>query len=109
MFFGEALFARCVVDAPCQASVGQYWSTLVNGVVAITVMAIMMWPAAAPRVMGDFTVNGWVKGLGWMGTAVMAAAIAAMPATGELGCRPPPKRPDGTKDPKEASMPMGLL
>jgi Mn2+/Fe2+ NRAMP family transporter len=44
-------------------------------------MAIMMWLAAAPKVMGDFVVKGWVKVLGWVATAVMAAAVAAMLAT----------------------------
>jgi len=58
-----------------------YWSAVINGVVAVPVMAIMMWLAAAPRVMGDFVVTGWVKALGWVATAVMAVAVAAMLAT----------------------------
>jgi Mn2+/Fe2+ NRAMP family transporter len=35
-----------------------YWSAVINGVVAIPVMAIMMWLAAAPKLMGDFVVTG---------------------------------------------------
>jgi hypothetical protein len=31
--------------------------------------------------MGDFVITGWTKALGWIATAVMAAAIAAMLAT----------------------------
>ena len=58
-----------------------YWSAVINGVVAVPVMAIMMWVAAAPEVMGDFVVTGWVKGFGRVATAVMAAAVAAMLAT----------------------------
>jgi Mn2+/Fe2+ NRAMP family transporter len=58
-----------------------YWSAVINGVVAVPVMVIMMWLAAAPKVMGDFVVTGWVKALGWAATAVMAAAVAAMLAT----------------------------
>ena len=38
-----------------------YWSAVINGVVAVPVMAIMMWLAAAPKVMGDFVVNGWLE------------------------------------------------
>lgn len=38
-----------------------YCSAVINGVVAVPVMAIMMWLAAAPEVMGDFVVTGWVK------------------------------------------------
>jgi len=52
-----------------------YWSAVINGVVAFPVMAIMMWLAAAPMVMGEFVVAGWVKALGWAATAVMALAV----------------------------------
>jgi hypothetical protein len=31
--------------------------------------------------MADFVVTGWVKALGWIATAVMAVAVAAMLAT----------------------------
>ncbi len=58
-----------------------YWSARIDGVVAVPVMAIMMWLAAEPRVMGEFAVAGWVKALGWVATAVMAFAVAAMLAT----------------------------
>ena len=58
-----------------------YWSAVINGVVAVPVMAIMMWLAAAPKVMGEFAVKGWVNVLGWVATAVMAAAVAALLAT----------------------------
>jgi len=58
-----------------------YWSAVINGVVAVPVMGLMMWLAAAPKVMGEFVVVGWVKALGWAATAVMALAVAAMFAT----------------------------
>lgn len=58
-----------------------YWSAVINGMVAVPVMAIMMWLAAAPKVMGEFAVTGWVKTLGWAATGVMAAAVMAMLAT----------------------------
>src|SRR3954468_14338313 len=58
-----------------------YWSAVINGVVAVPVMAIMMWLAATPKVMGDFVVTGWLKGFGWLATLVMALAVVAMIAT----------------------------
>jgi NRAMP (natural resistance-associated macrophage protein)-like metal ion transporter len=58
-----------------------YWCAVINGVVAVPVMAIMMWLAAAPKVMGEFAVTGWVKTLGWAATGVMAIAVLAMLAT----------------------------
>jgi Mn2+/Fe2+ NRAMP family transporter len=58
-----------------------YWSAVINGVVAVPVMPIMMWLAAAPKVMGEFVVAGWGKALGWVATAIMMLAVAAMLAT----------------------------
>jgi Mn2+/Fe2+ NRAMP family transporter len=58
-----------------------YWSAVINGVVAVPVMAIMMWLAAAPMVISEFAITGWTKALGWMATAVMGVAVAAMIAT----------------------------
>src|ERR1700710_1652364 len=58
-----------------------YWSAVINGVVAVPVMAIMMWLAAAPKVMGEFAITGWTKALGWIATAVMAGAVRATVAT----------------------------
>src|ERR1700761_2293961 len=55
-----------------------YWSAVINGVVAVPVMAIMMWLAARPKVMGDFVVTGWLKLGGWVATAVMAIAVVGM-------------------------------
>ncbi|ACA21164.1 natural resistance-associated macrophage protein [Methylobacterium sp. 4-46] len=58
-----------------------FWSAVLNGVVAVPVMAVMMWVAARPEVMGRFAVTGWLKGLGWLATAVMAVAVVGMVAT----------------------------
>jgi NRAMP (natural resistance-associated macrophage protein)-like metal ion transporter len=58
-----------------------YWSAVINGVVAVPVMAIMMWLAASSKVMGQFAVTGWIKIIGWAATAVMAVAVLAMAAT----------------------------
>ena len=55
-----------------------FWSAVINGVVAVPVMAVMMWLAAAPKVMGEFVVTGWAKVLGWIATGVMLVAIVAM-------------------------------
>lgn len=58
-----------------------FWSAVVNGVVAVPVMAAMMVLACRPAVMGRFTLGRTLQGLGWAATAVMAAAAAAMFAT----------------------------
>jgi NRAMP (natural resistance-associated macrophage protein)-like metal ion transporter len=57
------------------------WSAVVNGVIAVPIMAIMMLLAVKPGVMGPFVVKRRLLVLGWVSTAVMAAAVIAMFAT----------------------------
>jgi Mn2+/Fe2+ NRAMP family transporter len=55
-----------------------YWSAVLNGVIAVPMMAALMAVACNRRKMGDFRA-GWVLGgLGWLSTAVMAAAAVTM-------------------------------
>lgn len=58
-----------------------YWCALVNGIVAVPMMALMTVMAANPKIMGQFTIGGWLAGLGWIATATMAAAALAMGVT----------------------------
>ena len=57
-----------------------YWSAVINGLVAVPIMAIMMMMAANPKVMGQFTIDRPLKILGWLSTAVMALAADGMPS-----------------------------
>jgi len=54
-----------------------YWSAVINGVVAVPVMAALMIVASS-KAMGKFKVGPLLGGLGWLSTAVMAAAAIAM-------------------------------
>ncbi len=56
-------------------------AAVINGVVAVPVMVVMMLVSTRKTVMGVFTVNGPILWLGWLATAVMAAAVAAMVVT----------------------------
>jgi NRAMP (natural resistance-associated macrophage protein)-like metal ion transporter len=58
-----------------------FWSAVINGVAAVPIMAMIMLMASHQRVMGQFTLTPWLKALGWLATAVMAAAAFAMFAT----------------------------
>ena len=53
-------------------------AAMINGIVSVPVMAVMMLVATRRSVMGVFTVVGPLLWLGWLATAVMAAAVAAM-------------------------------
>ncbi|HZR67612.1 MAG TPA: divalent metal cation transporter [Burkholderiales bacterium] len=54
------------------------WSAVVNGVIAVPIMAVMMLLAADPGVMGAFVVSRRLKILGWLAVAVMGASVLAM-------------------------------
>jgi Mn2+/Fe2+ NRAMP family transporter len=54
------------------------WAAVINGVTAVPIMGVMMLLAADRRVLGAFAVRGWLKTLGWLATATMAAAAVAM-------------------------------
>lgn len=57
-----------------------YWSAVVNGVIAVPVMAVMMLVAARTDIMGAFAVRGPLRVLGWIATACMLLAVLAMSA-----------------------------
>jgi NRAMP (natural resistance-associated macrophage protein)-like metal ion transporter len=57
------------------------WSAIVNGVIAVPIMAVMMSLAVRPDVMGPFTIKRRLRVLGWIATGVMATAVVAMFAT----------------------------
>jgi NRAMP (natural resistance-associated macrophage protein)-like metal ion transporter len=55
-----------------------YWSAVVNGVIAVPIMAVMMVMAGRPAIMGRFVIGRRLRVLGWSATAVMALAVLAM-------------------------------
>ncbi len=55
-----------------------YWSAVINGVIAVPMMAAMMIVATNKKQMGQFTAGPVLRLLGWASTAVMAAATATM-------------------------------
>lgn len=57
------------------------WSAVVNGVIVVPIMIAMMIVASRRKIMGAFVAAPWQVVLGWLATAVMAAAGIAMFAT----------------------------
>jgi NRAMP (natural resistance-associated macrophage protein)-like metal ion transporter len=55
-----------------------YWSAVLNGVIAVPMMAALMVVASNRRKMGKFRAGLVLGGLGWLSTAVMAAATLTM-------------------------------
>ena len=55
-----------------------FWSAVVNGFVAVPVLAAMMFVGSRRDQMGRFTVAPLPLFLGWVTTATMAAAVISM-------------------------------
>ena len=58
-----------------------FWSAVINGVVAVPLMAVIMLTAMRPDVMGRFVLPRGLWVMGWACTAVMAVAVGIMAAT----------------------------
>ncbi len=57
------------------------WSAIINGFIAVPIMAVMMLLAQRADVMGEFVITRRLRVLGWAATAVMATVVVAMLAT----------------------------
>jgi Mn2+/Fe2+ NRAMP family transporter len=54
------------------------WSAVINGVVAVPVMAMMMLVVTNRSAMGRFKAGPWLTAVGWAGTALMALTVVAL-------------------------------
>ncbi|TWB02119.1 NRAMP family divalent metal transporter [Bradyrhizobium stylosanthis] len=61
------------------------WSAVLNGIVAVPIMAMMMLIVASAAIMGRFRARSWLVVLGWLGTAIMALAVVALLGSSLVG------------------------
>ncbi len=54
---------------------------MINGVIAVPIMAVMMLLATRRSAMGQHVIGQRLRWLGWVATAAMAATVVAMIAT----------------------------
>jgi NRAMP (natural resistance-associated macrophage protein)-like metal ion transporter len=54
------------------------WTAVINGVVAVPVMAMMMLVVTNRSAMGRFKARPWLAAAGWAGTALMAITVIAL-------------------------------
>ena len=78
---GATLLGALLNFSPLDPIKALILSAVVNGVVAVPVMAMIMLMASRRKIMGEFALHAWLKALGWIATAVMAAAAVGMFAT----------------------------
>jgi NRAMP (natural resistance-associated macrophage protein)-like metal ion transporter len=55
-----------------------FWSAVLNGVIAVPIMAVMMLLASRASTMGEHVIGVRLRWLGWIATAVMALTVVAM-------------------------------
>jgi NRAMP (natural resistance-associated macrophage protein)-like metal ion transporter len=58
-----------------------FWTAVINGVIAVPMLAAVMLVAAKERAMGRFAISGPLRAMGWLTTVVMAACVVGMLAT----------------------------
>jgi NRAMP (natural resistance-associated macrophage protein)-like metal ion transporter len=58
-----------------------FWTAVINGVIAVPMLAAVMLVAAKQKAMGEFAISGKLRAMGWITTAVMAACVAGMAVT----------------------------
>lgn len=68
-----------VVDySPLDPIKALFWSAVLNGVISVPIMAAMMVVASRRHEMGSFIAPLGQRAVGWLATAIMAAATVAM-------------------------------
>lgn len=79
---GAATVLGIAIDwSPLDPIKALFWSAVVNGVIAVPIMAAMMLVAARHVTMGKFTASRWLLRGGWAATLVMGVASVAMLVT----------------------------
>ncbi len=79
---GAATLLGIAIDwSPLDPIKALYWSAVINGVVAVPMMAAMMLVVSRHRQMGRFVAGRALGVFGWGATGLMAAAVAAMGLT----------------------------
>jgi NRAMP (natural resistance-associated macrophage protein)-like metal ion transporter len=74
----SVLAALVIQYSPINPMKALFWSAVINGVVAVPLMIVIIILVSRKSVMGVFTAGRPIVILGWIATAVMGAAAAAM-------------------------------
>ena len=81
-FYGVIAFsvlaALVIQYSPIDPMKALFWSAVINGVVAVSLMAVIVLLALKKSVMGKHTANRTLIALGWIGTAVIGVAALGM-------------------------------
>ena len=79
IIIGVAIMGGVAVSySPIDPIKALFWSAVVNGVVAVPLMAIIMLLVSRKSLMGVFVATPWQRWGGWLATAVMSVAAVLM-------------------------------
>jgi len=74
----SVLLALAIQYSPISPMRALVWSAVINGVVAVPLLAVICLLIVKPAVMGEYTGNRWLVGLGWITCVLMGAAVVGM-------------------------------
>lgn len=74
----SVLLGMALEYTPINPMKALFWSAVINGVVAVPLLAVITLLASNKRVMGPYTVGPATRILGWLATAIMGLAAAGM-------------------------------
>jgi Mn2+/Fe2+ NRAMP family transporter len=74
----SVLLGMGIQFSPISPMKALFWSAVINGVVAVPLMAVIILLASKKSVMGTFTASRPILILGWMATLLMGAAAVRM-------------------------------
>jgi NRAMP (natural resistance-associated macrophage protein)-like metal ion transporter len=57
-----------------------FWTAVINGVIAVPMLAAVMLLSAKKDAMGKFAISGRLRAMGWITTAVMTACVVGLVA-----------------------------
>ena len=75
---GATFIGVILAFSPINPMKALYWTAVVNGVLAAPLMAVMMLISSNGRIMGRLVISWRLRVVGWIATAVMAAASVGL-------------------------------
>ncbi|MCE1275041.1 MAG: divalent metal cation transporter, partial [Chlorobiales bacterium] len=74
----SVLIALLIQYSPISPMKALFWSAVINGVIAVPLMAVILLLSVKTSIMGRFTASRPILVLGWIATVVMAVASIRM-------------------------------
>jgi NRAMP (natural resistance-associated macrophage protein)-like metal ion transporter len=74
----SVLAALVIQFSPINPMRALFWSAVINGIVAVPLMAVLILLVSRESVMGQFTASRPIRLLGWAATALMGGAALVM-------------------------------